>query len=267
MIYSYTQLANFLACPRRYRFRYLDGWQEKDIRASMVFGRALEHALGAMFRRQNASAEFSREWSVYEHADLEYTRGDSWRSMYDQGLQLLHLFAQDDRVEIRRPKRNLQVRVTKPLSPTSQFVGYIDAYGFLDGMRCVIDWKTTTASYPERPEGLLALDPQLACYSWLTGEAEVAFVVFVRKRMPEIQYLRATISQEQRREFGELVHDTVAQIEMGQFLPHPGIRFPQSACTSCSFVGLCLKNQQLIDRRLIRGVGADNFAWLDELAW
>lgn len=266
MVYSYTQLANFLACPRRYRFRYLDGWQEKDTRAAMLFGRALENALCALFRREDAGAAFFREWSPYQNAELEYTRGDTWRSMYDQGLKLLQLFAQDDRVEIRRPKRNLQVRVSKALSATSQFVGYIDAHGFIDGTRCVIDWKTTSASYPEQPEGLLALDPQLVCYSWLTGEPEVAFVVFVRKRMPEIQYLRATISDDQRREFGELVRDTVAQIEAGQFLPHPGIRFPQNACTSCSFVGLCLKNQPLIDRRLTRGAGGDGFAWLDELA-
>ncbi len=110
-------------------------------------------------------AAFFREWSAYQDAELEYTRGDTWRSMYDQGLKLLHLFAQDDRIEIRRPKRNLQVRVSKALSATSQFVGYIDAHGFIDGTRCIIDWKTTSASYPEQPEGLLALDPQLVCYS------------------------------------------------------------------------------------------------------
>ena len=58
----------------------------------------------------------------------------------------------------------------------------------------------------------------------MTGEPTVAFVVFVRKRMPEIQYLRATISDEQRHEFGMLVANTVEQIESGSFLPHSGIR-------------------------------------------
>jgi hypothetical protein len=32
MIYSYTQISQYLSCPRRYRYRYLDGWQEKDTR-------------------------------------------------------------------------------------------------------------------------------------------------------------------------------------------------------------------------------------------
>ena len=28
MVYSYTQISQYLTCPRRYRHRYLDGWQE-----------------------------------------------------------------------------------------------------------------------------------------------------------------------------------------------------------------------------------------------
>jgi hypothetical protein len=47
------------------------------------------------------------------------------------------------------------------------------------------------------PAGLLALDPQLICYSWITGISEVAEVVFVRKRLVEIQYLKTTITDEQ----------------------------------------------------------------------
>ena len=116
-------------------------------------------------------------------------------------------------------------------------MGYIDAIGYLNGARCVIDWKTTASRYPDQPQGLLALDPQLACYSWLTGEPEVAFVVFVRKRLPEIQYLRSTITEEQRREFGQLVEDTVAQIEAAQFLPHSGIRFPRTAAPAARIWG------------------------------
>ena len=42
MTYSYTQISQYLSCPRRYRHRYLDGWLEKDRRAAMLFGRAFE---------------------------------------------------------------------------------------------------------------------------------------------------------------------------------------------------------------------------------
>ena len=59
------------------------------------------------------------------------------------------------------------------------------------------------------------LDPQLVCYSWITGISDVAQVVFVRKRLVEIQYFRTTITDEQREEFGQLVEDTVRRIEVG----------------------------------------------------
>jgi hypothetical protein len=124
--------------------------------------------------------------------------------------------------------------------------------------------ETTSARYPEEPHGLLMLDPQLVCYSWITGIAEVAQVVFVRKRLVEIQYLRTTISDEQRNDFGQLIDDTVRRIEAAQFLPHSGVRFPQNPCISCPYLGLCLGKPDLIDAALFRYPGADR-GLFDEL--
>jgi hypothetical protein len=129
----------------------------------------------------------------------------------------------------------------------------------------LLDWKTTTSRYPEEPKDLLSLDPQLTCYSWITGIAEVAMIVFVRKHMPEIQYLKTSISEEQRREFGRVVETTVEQIESGHFASHSGIRFPQNGCVSCPHLGLCLNDQQLVATKLMRKTGASNLDWLDEL--
>ncbi len=93
----------------------------------------------------------------------------------------------------------------------------------------------------------------------------MALVVFVRKQLPEIQYLKATISEEQRKEFGRLVETTVHQLESGHFASHSGIRFPQNGCVSCPHLGLCLDNQKLIEANLIRRPGASDLDWLDEL--
>ena len=108
------------------------------------------------------------------------------------------------------------------------------------------------------------LDPQLVCYSWMTGISDVAQVVFVRKRLVEIQYFRTTITEEQREEFGRLVDDTIGRIESAQFLPHSGVRFPQNLCTSCPYVGLCLGRPELVETTLVRRPG-DNLGWINEL--
>jgi hypothetical protein len=133
--------------------------------------------------------------------------------------------------------------------------------------RCLVEWETTSSRYPEEPDGLLALDPQQVCYSWVTGIADVAQVVFVRKRLVEIQYFCTAISQEQREEFGQLAQDAVRRIESAEFLPHSGVRFPQNPCTSCPYIGLCLGRQDLAEATLVRRPGADDLGWLDELTY
>ena len=265
MTYSYTQISHYLTCPRRYRHRYLDGWQEKDTRAAMLFGRVFEQALAAYFRREDSSAALHREWAIYQNQPLHYSDRDSWDRMLQQGVQLLDRFCQEDRVRIRQPRRNMQIKFSRPFPGGNDFVAYVDALGQLDDRGCLLEWKTTSSRYPEEPEGLLALDPQLVCYSWITGISDVAQIVFVRKRLVEIQYLRTTITDAQRQEFGQLVRDTIQHIESAQFLPHSGIRFPQNPCSSCPYVGLCLGKQQLAAARLVRRPGAQDFGWLDEL--
>jgi PD-(D/E)XK nuclease superfamily len=267
MTYSYTQISQYLTCPRRYRHRYLDGWREKDTRAAMLFGRAFESALAAFFRREDSSAVLFREWSACKQQDLQYSKYDSWDRMLQQGIQLLERFCQEDRIRIRQPRRDLQVKFVLPIGGHNEFVAYIDAIGYLDGQRCLLEWKTTSSRYPEEPEGLLALDPQLVCYSWITGISDVAQVVFVRKRLVEIQYFRTVISNEQREEFGYLVQDSIQRIESTEFLPHSGIRFPQNPCTSCPYLGLCLGRHDLAEARLVRRPGAEDLGVFDELAY
>jgi len=266
MNYSYTQISQYLTCPRRYRHRYLDGWKEKDIRAAMLFGRAFEQALAAFFRREDPATTLFCEWSACRELGLQYSRDDTWDRMFQQGVQLLERFVQDDRIRILRPRRNQQVKLFRKLSDTNDFVAYVDAIGQLDGKRCLLEWKTTSSRYPQQPDGLLALDPQLVCYSWITGIADVAQVAFVRKRLVEIQYLKTTISDERRSEFGQLVENAIRQIEAGYFLPHSGIRFPQNPCTTCPYVGLCLGKNELVQSTLLRTRG-DDLGWLDELAY
>ena len=77
MTYSYTQISQYLRCPRQYRYRYLDGWREKEDKASMMFGRCFENALAAYFMGRPTAA-FFQEWRKYKDASLDYAKDDSW---------------------------------------------------------------------------------------------------------------------------------------------------------------------------------------------
>jgi hypothetical protein len=248
MTFSHTQISQYLRCPRSYRYRYLDGWREKETRAAMAFGRCFEKALAAYFSGEDCAAALFKEWGIFRDAPFEYKKAESWDRLVHQGVHLLQRFAQDDRVKIRRPEQDLQVKMVRSLPVDNEFVSYIDALGELDGTQCLIDWKTTTSRYSEEPAGLLSLDPQMICYSWISGIRDVALVVFVRKSIPEI-----------------LVEATVGQIQSGHFPSHSGIRFPQNGCVSCCHLGLCLGRPDLVASKLIRNPGTNNLDWLDEL--
>jgi hypothetical protein len=117
----------------------------------------------------NACASFPAAVQV-----MTYSGNDTWDRMLQQVIQLLGRFAQDDRVRIRRPRSTQQVQFTRTLGSGNDFISYVDAIGELDGTPCLLEWKTTSARYPEEPAGISALDSQLVCYSWMTGIEDVA---------------------------------------------------------------------------------------------
>jgi hypothetical protein len=76
----------------------------------MVFARSFECALGAFFRREDPGAALFTEWGAYRDAALEYKKGETWDRLVHQGIHLLERFAQDDRIRIKDPQNNLQIK-------------------------------------------------------------------------------------------------------------------------------------------------------------
>jgi len=60
---------------------------------------------------------------------------------------------------------------SKASSPAASLVGERRSYEPLQSSR-------RANRYPEEPQGLLSLDPQLVCYSRVTGIPDVAQIVF-----------------------------------------------------------------------------------------
>ena len=161
MQFSYTQIAQYLRCPRSYRHRYLDGWREKETRAAMIFGRCFEKALEAYFCGGDCGATLHREWGAYRDTPFDYKKGETWDRLVHQGVHLLERFAQDNRIRIPQPQQNLQLKVVRELPSANQFVAYIDAIGELDGRRCLMDWKTTTSSLSRRTHRVVVTRPTI----------------------------------------------------------------------------------------------------------
>ena len=76
---------------------------------------AFEKALVAYFSDEDPSAALFKEWGVYRDTPFEYKKGESWDRLVHQGVHLLQKFAQDDRVRILRPLKNMQVKLSQTL--------------------------------------------------------------------------------------------------------------------------------------------------------
>ncbi len=251
--YSYTQLATYLQCPLKYKYRYLDGWQEREDKASLTFGRVFQMAVEAQFLVDDSVEFFAKHWNEVRGLELEYASGDSWEKLLEQGQELLSTFREDQRVQIEDGRTDFQVKIRRPL-PMSQryFLAFIDAIGWVDGIHCLIEWKTSTQAYPENLGRLLELDPQLVCYSWAAQKQEVCLVNFVRKKRPEIQYLLARIRKRQWKTFEQSLDMLVSEMEAGHFYPRSGIRYPNNQCLNCAYLGLCLRQKRLVEEKLVR---------------
>src|SRR5229473_46158 len=88
--------------------------------AAMVFGRCFEKALGAYFCQEDSAAVLFKEWDAYREAPFEYRKGESWDRLYHQGVHLLETFARDNRIRIRSPKTNLQIKMVRMLPGGSE---------------------------------------------------------------------------------------------------------------------------------------------------
>ena len=116
-------------CPVPKRASSFRSPQPRKINKLAGCASASQNRPGTYFRREDAAAALFREWSTYQGQQLHYSKGDTWDRILQQGIQLLDRFCQDDRIRIRQPRRNLQIKFTQPVSEKNDFVAYVDAIG------------------------------------------------------------------------------------------------------------------------------------------
>ena len=191
---SSSSLDQFRFCRRKFRLSKIDGWREKDKKASLEFGKCIEAAI--QFYCDNgkkpgeATSEFERLWLKWsDNKELVYTaQENNWFDLYTMGKEMTKLFEiLLPTLPIRNPKWQLQF--LKKLWPGTdlddlEFMAYIDLLSTLeDGTRLVLDIKTAKSALEADPK-LLTMDGQLRKYAWVTGIRDVGFLNFVKAGNP-----------------------------------------------------------------------------------
>lgn len=186
------------SCPRKYKYKRIDGWQTREDKVSTEFGKCIEKAI--QFHHTNNREpetgvdEFKQLWWKLKDEPLEYTeKSGDWDDHYRMGVEMLTLY------ELTLPSlpimnEKFQHECNVELFDGLQYTGKIDILSQVpadypglpengiveNGMRpIIVDVKTSAHSYFTDPR-LAALDEQLRDYAWMTGINTVSFLVLVK---------------------------------------------------------------------------------------
>jgi len=203
--HSYSGGETFRYCAQKYKLERLDGWKERENRASFPFGLAVEAAI--KFHHDNRLSggpeEFLRQWEKVKDSELTYTATEgSWENLAAMGTEMLKLYAVrlPNLPFLTNPPPAFQVPKNKEMFPGTdlggiKFSAYIDMLVKTLNGHMVIDVKTSGMALDTTP-GILTLDPQLRAYSWITGVDEVGFLWFTKTNRSVEKGSRVTLLED-----------------------------------------------------------------------
>jgi len=100
---SYSQLALYLECPLKYRFRYVDEIKCEGVSSALVFGKAIHQALAAFYTDVMEQrpfwfprflVAFEEAWEeVCDEAEVVFKEGEDFQTLLDYGKEMLRVFA------------------------------------------------------------------------------------------------------------------------------------------------------------------------------
>lgn len=191
--HSYSGGSDFNFCKRLYQIRKIDGWAQKEDRASKHFGICIESAIQYFHENGcvpgSSSEKFVSLWQKFAEKEIKYTdKEGGWEDLNKMGVDMMRLYEiRLPDLPIRKPK--FQLNYKKPIAPGSyldgiEFTAYVDMLtepSTKFPYRSIIDIKTSGVSISNAPR-IVSLDPQLRRYAWVSGVENVAFLWFVKAR-------------------------------------------------------------------------------------
>ena len=111
---SSSSLDVFRLCRRKFKLSRIDGWRQKEKKASLEFGKCIESAV--QFYHDNglkagdAVSEFQRLWAKWIDQTLKYTDQEAdWKSLNTMGKEMTRLYEiLLPTLPIKNPKWQLQ---------------------------------------------------------------------------------------------------------------------------------------------------------------
>ena len=262
---SYSQISQYMICPLKFQFQYVQGLQPEFISSALPFGSAIHHTIALLYKQLQATDKapsksetqdvFSDRWDWQrnsEHVAVKLKARESWETLKDMGAKMIAAYY-DHAEKVKMLIGENVVAVEIPLrGDLVQNHSDMDFLGIIDlilrdpsnpNLFHIIDHKTAARRYDETK---VAKDMQLTAYKWLVeksgylgdrDEYELSLrwdVILKLKREPVVEPYSTTREDKDVRRFLRTTRVILRAIEQGVFYPNPSW-----ACTDCGFKRLC----------------------------
>jgi len=249
---SPSRLATWLACPLKFKRKYLDGIRTPTSPAAFlgkVVHSGLEHyyrhrQLGITLAHEDVVGRLVEYWPEAAADDVSFVSVAAEQALQTQAAALVKAYLlqvpaiepQPLAVEVA-----LEAPLVDPISGEElgiPLVGIVDMVLPTDDGPLIVDFKTTSRS-SEPLE--IAHEIQLSCYSYLirhnsaAHEAGLEIRSLVKTKVPKVELHRYAARDEKHfRRLFAVVRAYIDDLDSGRFLFRPGL-----GCAMCEFRRTC----------------------------
>ena len=252
---SFTQIDQYLRCPLKYKFTYVDRLEPEFVPAALAFGSGIHGAAAFLFNGAAAGAPpalaevqgyFESYWNLEtEHKPIRFGERDTKASLLDLAVRMLEVLYRN-----REPGTEI-LGVEQPFDvplidlDTGEvldraLVGTLDLIERdAEGRTVVVDLKTSARKYSDVQ---VETSLQLSVYSYATvmnglGDQEdlrLRFDVLTKTKQPELCRHWTQRDRAASVRLFRLVAEVLHAIESAVFHPNPGWQ-----CKDCPFRSQC----------------------------
>ena len=267
---SYSQISQYMICPLKFQFQYVQGLKPEYIGAALPFGSAIHRTIAVLYKQLQATHQppsksniqdiFVDRWDWQQkeneknQIEVKLKSGkESWDSFKDMGVKMiaayydyansLSMLIGKNVVAVELPLRGDLVENGSDMD----FVGIIDLIlrdSSNPSIFQIIDHKTAARRYDENK---VATDTQFTAYKWLlekTGylgtdkdEFDLSLrwdVILKLKKEPRVERYTTVREGKDVRRFLRTARVILRAIEQGIFYPQTGWQ-----CGDCGFKHVC----------------------------
>ncbi len=252
---SFTQIDQYLRCPLKYKFTYVDRLEPDFVPAALAFGSGIHGAAAFFFNGVAAGAPptleevqgyFESYWGLEtQHRPIRFGERDTKASLLDLAYRMLEVLYrnQEAHIEIVAVEQPFDVplidKETGELLDRA-LVGTLDLIERdAEGRLVVVDLKTSARKYSDlQVEASL----QLSVYSYATAmngladqeDLRLRFDVLTKTKQPELCRYWTQRDRAANLRLFRLVAEVLHAIAAGAFHPNPGWQ-----CKDCPFRSQC----------------------------